>query len=86
MSVHANHHIRSLDDGVGLDSRLETQLLRGVLVMMETISKPGASSTTTLVSPATGVTALTVADNTLRALIFMRVFLYKQIFVDPKQS
>ena len=86
MSVHANHHIRSLDDGVGLDSLLETQLSAEDLVMMETISKPGASSTTTSVSTAPGVTVLTVADNTLRALIFMRVFLYKQIFVDPKQS
>jgi len=41
------------------------------LVMIDTTSMPGANSTTTSVSTAPGVTALTVAGRTLRALNFM---------------
>src|ERR1700733_12479343 len=41
------------------------------LVMIDTISIPGANSTTTSVSTAPGVTALTVAGKMLRALNFM---------------
>jgi hypothetical protein len=41
------------------------------LVMIDTISIPGANSTTTSVSTAPGVTAVTVAGKMLRALNFM---------------
>jgi hypothetical protein len=34
MSVHANHHVRGLDDGVGLDSRR----LRGIAAILGYIS------------------------------------------------
>src|ERR1700721_340272 len=47
------------------------------LVMIDTISIPGANSTTTSVSTAPGFTALTVAGRTLRALNFMKFLLGK---------
>src|SRR5580704_11122951 len=49
---------------------LSPSLAADCLVMIDTISIPGANSTTTSVSTAPGVTALTVAGKTLRALSF----------------
>src|SRR6202035_2412249 len=45
--------------------------------IIDTISSPGANSTTTSESTAPGVMALIVAGNTLRALNFMKFLLGK---------
>src|ERR1700691_5482908 len=63
--------LEALTIAYALAPGLRPRVSADFLVMIDTTSMPGANSTTTSVSTAPGVTALTVAGRTLRALNLM---------------
>lgn len=71
--VGPDHHVRSLDDGVGRHPGPQTQPLGGCLRDDRCELDPSATSMTTSVCTAPGVTDLTVPKMVLHALIFIVV-------------